>query len=159
MRKIRLDDGVFNRIVGNDREIPGYQRFVNLQEGLNSSPKIDQLVRDYEEMTRDHKNLFGTLASLEDLITLMRIRENLDIQLYTQREYIYARQACPRDTKNRDIRVCVGRIDDYKVKDVLLSPKVMSKAKNIVTENLDVLIDELKDKMDDHLISLNLQTI
>lgn len=154
MRKIRLDDGVFNRMIGTDREISSYERFINLQKGLKSDSKMTKHLKSYKTLTQENENLFRTLASLEDLITLMRIRENLDIQLYTQREYIYARQACPRDTKNRDIRVCVGRIDNYlPTKNVLELPAVIARAEEIVREQLDQLIAE---KEPQHVL-LNLQ--
>jgi hypothetical protein len=33
MRRIRLDDGVFNKMVATDREISTYDRFINAQKG------------------------------------------------------------------------------------------------------------------------------
>ena len=145
MRKIRLDDGVFNRMVGTDREISSYERFINLQKGINGDKKVNRYLKMYKNMVEKNVNLFGTLASLEDMITLRRIQNNLDIQLYVQREYIYARQACPRDTKNRDIRVCVGRVDSYPdSKNILDNPKVMEKAENIIHEYLNGLIIEME---------------
>ena len=146
MRKIRLDDGVFNRMVGTDREISSYERFINLQKGINGDKKVNRYLKMYKTLVEENVNLFGTLASLEDMITLRRIQNNLDIQLYVQREYIYARQACPRDTKNRDIRVCVGRVDSYSNSndDVLHNPKVMERAEYIIHNHLNDLIIEIE---------------
>ena len=142
MRKIRLDDGVFNKIVGSDREISSYERFINTQKGIHGDSKVNRVLDYYKNMVTENSKMFDQLSEMEDLIILLRIRANRDVQLYTQREYIYARQACPRDTKNRDIRVCVGRVDAYPDGNVLENPEVLSKADEIVCEYLDQLIKE-----------------
>ena len=156
MRKIRFNDGVFNRIIASDREFSGYDRFINTQKGIRSDRRTEELVNVYKEMTHDHGKTFEQLAHLEDLIILYRIKLNLDVELYIQshkgRDYIYARQACPRDTKNKDIRVCVGRSDIYP-KDVnpLESAEVLEKAEGIVVQYINELIRE-KEFIVQHLV-------
>lgn len=144
MRKIRLDDGVFNRIVGSDREHSSVNQFINVQKTIAGDNKVKKVLNHYKKMATDNVKLFENLSHLEDLIILYRIRANRDIQLYTQREYVYARQACPRDTKNRDIRVCVGRMDAFGVteENLLQNKELTNKADEIVCEYLDQLISE-----------------
>ena len=143
MRRIRLDDGVFNKIVATDREISTYDRFINVQKTIHSDTKVNRALELYKEMINGNSKTFENLSHLEDLIILLRIRFNRDIQLYIQREYIYARQSCPRDTKNRDIRVCVGRVDSYPPSENLLEEKnIIEKADSIICEYLDDIIKE-----------------
>lgn len=143
MRKIRLDDGVFNKIVATDREISSYERFINVQKGIHSDSKVTKALEFYTDTVNGINKTFEDLAHLEDLIILLRIRSNREIQLYTQREYVYARQSCPRDTKNRDIRVCVGRVDSFPESNNLLENKdLIKRADDIVCEYLDQLIRE-----------------
>lgn len=143
MRKIRLDDGVFNKIVATDREISSYERFINAQKGIHSDTKVVKALDYYKSLIDESSRTLEDLAHLEDLIILLRIRSNREIQLYTQREYVYARQSCPRDTKNRDIRVCVGRVDSFPPSENLLENKsLIEKADSIVCEYLDQLIKE-----------------
>lgn len=143
MRRIRLDDGVFNKIVGTDREISTYDRFINVQKGIETDTKVSQALKLYKDLVNENSKTFEDLSHLEDLIILLRIRSNRDVQLYIQREYVYARQSCPRDTKNRDIRVCVGRVDAYPPSENLLDNKdLIEKADTIICDYLDQLIQE-----------------
>jgi hypothetical protein len=143
MRRIRLDDGVFNKMVATDREISTYDRFINAQKGLHTDTKVSNALDIYKKLIGENSKTFEDLSHLEDLIILLRIRSNRDVQLYIQREYVYARQSCPRDTKNRDIRVCVGRVDSYPPSENLLENKeIIEKAEAIVCDYLDQLIEE-----------------
>ena len=143
MRKIKHDDGVFNRMVGSDREIPSFDRFIMLQKNLNTTDELDHYVDLYKEMINEHRGLFDKLASLEDYITLLRIRENLQFSLYIQkqkgREYIYARVACPNvETVNRDIRKLVGRLDCIPDRNEFDSnPEVLEKSRTLLLEEID----------------------
>lgn len=143
MRKIKYDDGVFNRLVGSGREIPTYDYFILLQKDIKSSDELDDYVDLYKEMINENRGLFDKLATLEDYITLLRIRENLQFSLYIQkqkgREYIYARIACPNvETVNRDIRKLVGRLDILPDRNEFDSnPEVLDKAKTLLLEEID----------------------
>ena len=86
MKVNRLADGVFSRIVGNSREISSYDRFMNLESEITSSEGVSKHLSPYKELVNKNKSIFQKLAQYEDLIMLYRIRENLDIQLSTQRE-------------------------------------------------------------------------
>jgi hypothetical protein len=80
---------------------------------------------------------------MEDQIMLHRIREKLDIQLSTQREYVYARQACPRnDTRNQDIRICLAKTEFHDVNNLQSDVVLMDKAKKKITEIIDDIIYE-----------------
>ena len=143
MRTIRLAEGVFNKIVGTDREISPYERFMNVEKTITHDPKNKPLLNRYRELVTSNVDVVQELAHLEDLIILRRIRSNRDIQLSTQRDYVYARQACPRsDTKNQDIRICVARVEPYDVNNLEGNVELMERADQIVCEYLDDLIKE-----------------
>ena len=164
MKKIRHDDGVFNRIIGNEREISAFDRFINQQKGIRSNAKMLHLLERYKDRIENSRGLFDELSQLEDLIILNRIRENRIFDIYVQqqkegRQYLYARLACPREsTVNRDIRVCVGRVDAYPADtDFRSNEELMNRADQYICEYLDQLIKEkeyivrsvIKDLQDD----------
>jgi hypothetical protein len=143
MKVNRLADGVFSKIVGSSREISSYDRFMNLENEINSGKKVSDYLTQYKELVHKNKNMFLKLSQMEDLIMLHRIRENLDIQLSTQREYVYARQACPRnDTRNQDIRICLAKTEFHDVNNLQSDVVLMDKAKKKITEIIDDIIYE-----------------
>lgn len=147
MKVNRLADGVFTRIVGNSREISSYDRFNNLESEINSSEKGSKMLSEYMETVNKNKNLFQKLSQMEELVMLYRIRENLDIQLSTQREYVYARQYCPRtDTQNQDIRICISKTDFHDIKNLENDKELVSKAESKIKEIIDGIIFE-KERM------------
>jgi hypothetical protein len=84
---------------------------------------------------------------MEEIVMLHRIRENMDIQLSTQREYVYARQFCPRtDTKNQDIRICVSKTEFHDINNLDSDKELVTKAESKIREILDGLIFE-KERM------------
>jgi len=143
MKVNRLADGVFSKIVGSSREISSYDRFMNLEGEIKSGKKVSDYLTQYKDLVHKNKTTFTKLAQMEDLIMLYRIRENLDIQLSTQREYVYARQACPRnDTRNQDIRICLAKIEFHDVNNLQSDVVLMDKAKKKITEVIDDIIYE-----------------
>jgi hypothetical protein len=164
MRKIKFDDGVFNRIIGSDREISSYDRFSNVQKGILGDRKVETALDYYNRTVQANRNTFERLAHVEDLIILYRIRANRNIDLFIQqqkdRNYIYARIACPRETQNRDIRACVGRADIFpEGHDCLQDPEVIAKADEIICEYLDQLIKEKEYIVNSLVQDLNLETV
>lgn len=107
--------GVFIDIVGNPKEISQYQQFINQGDNVNNTPEIKKYLDIYSKMVNDHKNIFEQLASLEEIIMQMRIREDLsDIKLSLVRDYIYARTPFYRKNNSaKDIRVIVDKLEFY----------------------------------------------
>ena len=143
MKVNRLADGVFTKIVGNNREISSYDRFNNLESTINSSDKGKKMLAKYMDLVNKNKNLFQQIYQVEELVTLYRIRENMDIQLSTQREYVYARQYCPRtDTQNQDIRICISKTSDHDINNLHGDKELMLKAETKIREIIDGIIFE-----------------
>jgi len=143
MKVNKLADGVFSRIVGNTREISSYDRFMNVEDTISSNEGVKKHLAPYKELISKNKSIFQKLAQYEDLIMLYRIRENLDIQLSTQREYVYARPSCPRsDTRNQDIRICIAKTEFHDVNNLQSDVVLMEKASKKIREQIDGLIYE-----------------
>lgn len=143
MKVNRLADGVFTRIVGNSREISSYDRFNNLEADIKSSVKGKKKLKEYMDLVNKNKNLFQKLSQVEELVMLYRIRENMDIQLSTQREYVYARQYCPRtDTQNQDIRICISKTSEHDINNLHGDKELMLKAESMIREKIDEIIFE-----------------
>ena len=107
-------EGVFVDIVGNSSKLSGYDQFLN-QETDNPSRELSKLTNDYKSLITNHKEVFEKLASLEEVIMQLRIRENLhDIKLSQVREYVYARTPFYRKDKvTKDVRVIVDKMEFY----------------------------------------------
>jgi hypothetical protein len=143
MKVYKLTDGVFSRIVGDRRQISDYDRFINLEKDLDPNPSTLPYLKKYKSMVTRHKAKFKEMATLEDLIMLHRIRQNRDIQLSVQREYIYARQPCPRtETKNQDLRLCIANAEFYDIENLSGNKDLMDLADNKICKALDELIYE-----------------
>ncbi len=143
MKVNRLADGVFSRIVGDKREISAYDRFVNLEKDIETNPSTLPYLKTYKDMITRHKAKIQKMADTEELIMLHRIRSNRSIQLSVQREYVYARQFCPRnDTRNQDIRICIANSEFHDVSDLDNNPILMEIADKKICKALDEIITE-----------------
>jgi hypothetical protein len=153
-------EGVFTNIVGTSTEISSYNQFINHDKGNSSSELVD-LTEMYKKMVNKHKATFEQLASLEEIIMQMRIREDLsDIKLSLVREYIYARTPFYRkDKKAKDVRVIVDKVEFQPqvtsgVEILLGNKEFMTKATeklgqamdNEIQENLRVWKESMKTK-------------
>ena len=143
-------DGVFIDIVGSSEEISSYERFLNNGKNIKGK-EVKNITKLYEKMVKDNKDRFEKLASLEEIIIQMRIRETMnDIKLSLVRDYIYARVPFYRkDRKSKDVRVIVDKVDMYpgSEKDVNIlsgNPEFMSRAKRKLIEAID---DEIKQNL------------
>jgi hypothetical protein len=107
-------EGVFVDIVGNSSKLSGYDQFLN-QGTDNPSRELSKLTNNYKSLITNHKEVFEKLASLEEVIMQLRIRENLhDIKLSQVREYVYARTPFYRKDKvTKDVRVIVDKMEFY----------------------------------------------
>lgn len=143
-------DGVFIDIVGSSEEISSYERFLNNGKNIKGK-EVKNITKIYEKMVKDNKDRFEKLASLEEIIIQMRIRETMnDIKLSLVRDYIYARVPFYRkDRKSKDVRVIVDKVDMYpgSEKDVNIlsgNPEFMERAKKKLIEAID---DEIKQNL------------
>lgn len=149
MKVNRLADGAFSKIVGNSREVSNYDRFINLQGTLKTEDKkTNTYLKKYKTLVEKNKGFIQQMADLEELIMLYRIKDNLDIQYSTQREYVYARQFCPRtDTRNQDIRICVSKTEFHDVNNLEKDKLLVEKTENKIKEQLLELIHEREQKI------------
>jgi hypothetical protein len=148
MKVNRLADGVFSRIVGNSREINSYDRFMNIQSELKSDKKVLTYLKQYKTLIEKNKETIQKLANLEEIIMLYRIKDNLDIQYSTQREYVYARQFCPRtDTRNQDIRICVSKTEYHDVNNLEKDKLLVEKTEDKVREQIMELLQDKESKL------------
>jgi hypothetical protein len=109
----KFTDGVFVDIVGNEKEKPSYDRFLDLQSSLvNTKKDLKSYLSRYKKKITENHPLFEELALVETIIMQMRSRDNLktsDIKMNIVREYIYARIPFHRnDKEGKDIRVIIG---------------------------------------------------
>lgn len=142
-------EGVFTNIVGTSSEISTYNQFINQGEDLNVSKELQDLTDTYVKLVNDHKNTFEQLASLEEIIMQMRIKENLDdIKLSLVREYIYARTPFYRkDKKAKDVRVIVDKIEFHpevgtNIEILIGNEDFMARAKEKLVTAMDTEIKE-----------------
>lgn len=112
-------DGAFIDIVGNLNEMSLYDKFIEYDTKEPKSKELNDLIEIYKKLILEYKTTFELLASLEEIIIQMRIRENMeDIKLSQVREYLYARVPFYRkDRKSKDIRVLVGNEEFYPIED------------------------------------------
>lgn len=147
-------DGVFTDIVGNQNQTPGYERFKNVQSQLNA-PKgeLKKFLDAYDKLIDKNKSVFHQLASYEEVIMQMRVRDNIkedDIKFNIVREYIYARVPFFRTDKDtKDVRVIVGLIDNYgtNVDKLYVNKNFMEKAKEKVILAMDDIIQSNIDNL------------
>ncbi len=151
-------EGVFIDIVGSKSELSSYDQFINHGDGKKYSKELKELTGLYKNLITESKLTFEKLASLEEIIIQMRIREDLsDIKLTQVREYIYARTPFYRkDKKSKDVRVIVDKIEFHPESDgnleILFGNKDFmekAKAKRISQQNTEQskLINQRKNNL------------
>jgi hypothetical protein len=141
-------EGVFVDIVGNSSKLSGYNQFLN--QGTNTpSRELSKLTSNYKSLITKHKEVFEQLASLEEVIMQLRIRENLhDIKLSQVREYIYARTPFYRKDKvSKDIRVIVDNMEfhpegEENLDNLLGNEDFVDKARYKLAQAMDNEIEE-----------------
>ena len=142
-------EGVFIDIVGSPSEVSGYDQFLNHGNDVEYTKELKEMTELYKSMVIKNKDAFEQLATLEEIIMQMRIRENLeDIKLSQVREYIYARTPFYRkDKKSKDVRVIVNKVEFYPESDGNLEilfgdVAFMEKAKYKLVQAMDSEIAE-----------------
>jgi hypothetical protein len=144
-------DGAFIEIVGTEEEISSYERFLNQGKGLKTSKDLKNVTKLYEKMVDENKERIQKLASLEEIIMQMRIRENITgIKLSLVRDYIYARVPFYRiGKKSKDVRVIVSKLDMYPEAshDLNILSGNESFMKMAKTKLLEAIDDEIKQNL------------
>lgn len=143
----KFTDGVFVDIVGNDKEKPAYERFMDLQSTLQKPKKdLNSLLSQYKKKISENNHLFDELGLMETIIMQMRSRDNLyvnDIKFNVVREYLYARIPFYRNDKDgKDIRVIVGLARNLRGKEDMVDiakDLLISAMNNHINENIEKL--------------------
>lgn len=150
----KFTDGVFVDIVGNEKEKPSYDRFLDVQSSLVKPKKdLNGYLSFYKKKITENKLLFEQMALTETIIMQMRSRDNIqidDIKLNIVREYIYARIPFHRNDKDgKDIRVIIGltEVHGSDVSILFCNKDLMEIAKEKLTSAMDSHIKENIEKL------------
>jgi hypothetical protein len=117
-RNNKVTGRVFAEIVETSRQKGAYDEFLAIDQknGFQESEILKRIKEDYRILVHDIEVNIKVLASLEEIITQIRAKEaiNSELRLSLSRNYIYARTSFYRkDNKINDIRVVVGKVDEY----------------------------------------------
>lgn len=117
-RNNKVTGRVFAEIAETSRQKGAYDEFLAIDQknGFQESEELKKLKEDYRILVHDIKTNINVLACLEEIITQIRAKEAIDseLRLSLSRNYIYARSSFFRkDKKINDIRVVVGKIDEF----------------------------------------------
>jgi len=116
-------------------------KFLKMEEKLliDETPEIRKLKSTYREMIEEIKPQLEKLATIEEVITYLRVAEvaKTDVRLSNVRGYLYARTPLFRSLwKNKDFRTSIGKVSEYG--DDLSSLKENDKFMEQATEKLQV---------------------
>jgi len=150
-QKFKHVNGVFTDIVGTDKELSEFERFLN-DGPTKMSPVLSKMTGTYKNIVTRWKTQFDTVSLLEETILQLRAMENIsEIKLSIVRgDYIYARSPFyRRGGSTKDIRVIVGRTkkegDDLNLlqKDI----QFMESAKKQIQVAMDKVIAENRNEL------------
>jgi len=109
---------VFAKIAETNGRKGAYDSFLGIDKemGLPETDLLISMKERYSEIAKDCVDDVKILAALEEIIIQMRAKNVIDseLRLSLSRDYIYARTLFYRkDNKINDIRVVVGKVDQY----------------------------------------------
>lgn len=113
-KNLKHVNGVFTKIVGANKQLNEFERFLN-DGPIKMSPVLSKMTGRYKEFVTNWKSKFDSVSLLEETILQLRAKENIkEIKLnIVQGEYIYARSPFLRKgMSTKDVRVIVGRISE-----------------------------------------------
>ena len=150
-KKLKHVNGVFTEIVGTNKQLSEFERF--LKDGpINMSPVLSKMTVTYKNIVSKWKSQFDTVSLLEEAILQLRAKENIkEIKLSIVRgDYIYARSPFFRKgASTKDVRVIVGRIADHGDDLMLLEKDIqfMESAKRSIQDAMDKKIAENRNEL------------
>lgn len=142
----KATDGVFTKLfVGEDNQ-PTFENFLDTNNPESPSSNLRKFVKMYKEFLSKEKLKLQRIALVEEIIMQMRSRENItDIRISLVNNYIYARiPFYRRDKRVRDVSVIADNREfwkKYSVKKLFSDDTFMTKAKEKLTAQMDVVIN------------------
>jgi len=114
----KVTERVFADLAETIGQKGAYDRFLAIDQemGLKESTTLTAMKAKYAHLTQMHAEDVKALAALEEIIVQIRSKEVIEteLRLSLSRDYIYARSLFYRRGKEiNDIRVVVGKVDDY----------------------------------------------
>lgn len=156
-KKLKHVNGVFTEIVGTNKQLSEFERF--LKDGpIKMSPVLSKMTVTYKNIVTKWKSQFDTISLLEEAILQLRAKENIkEIKLSIVRgDYIYARSPFYRKgASTKDIRVIVGRVVDHGDDLTLLEKDIqfMESAKRFIQVAMNKQIAENHNELTNYLMS------
>jgi hypothetical protein len=143
-RNNKVTGRVFAEIVETSRQKGSYDEFLAIDQknGFQESEILKRIKEDYRILVHDIEANIKVLASLEEIITQIRAKEAIDseLRLSLSRNYIYARTSFYRkDNKINDIRVVVGKVEEYgdKINELINDTNFRILCKEKLTESMN----------------------
>lgn len=143
------------------KKMGSYVEFMNLDAnmGLNVSDLMKSFKGHYINLMSDHYDLLENMSKIEEIIIQFRCKEVIESELRlslnrnkkNDMTYVYARSLFYRSkNKIKDIRVCVGSVDQYGndlnglINDVEFRKICISKLKGVIDKEIESNINNLK---------------
>lgn len=159
MKVKTITNGVFTN-VNKGGIFKTFTKFAQMDANLelNTSYDTKSMVAKYESDAAKIEKTINRLALMEDIIMLMRARDNVsNVRLFTIRTYIYARATCYRsDTINQEIRTIVGSTitDGTDMESLTNTKDFMDNAIKKLKTSISELIDEKMKKLNNSEVKL-----
>jgi len=150
-KKTKHVHGVLTEVVGTNKELSEFERFLNLSPP-SPSDDLTKLTQTYRNSYTKIKPTIDKLALLEEIILQLRSKENLqEIKLSIVRDdYIYARSPFYRKGgSTKDLRVIVGKIeiDGKDLKKLSMDFGFMDRASKGIVKAMNKIIEENKEEL------------
>lgn len=143
-RNNKVTERVFAHIAETGSRKGTYDKFLTIDQemGLEVTEPLQQMKQQYAAIAKNCSEDIKVLAALEEIIVQMRAKQVIDseLRLSLSRNYIYARSLFyRRDNQINDIRVVIGKTEDYGVDlEILIDdPEFRSLCKLRLTEAMD----------------------